>query len=456
MTSPDEKIRKIHVLSDFHCFDMGNDEDSAFNQFILLLRGRNNIYDASNLRAAIKQYKFEKLHVDDNYKELNKSRRENAAVVVEEEYHQAMFNSYCLYANGYRVFPIMTAAELVWINEKKDILAYINEQKSKTLLVRDYDLQFIDEKNPSVKKKREDCNKKNSTTYNTVDLIRGAKRNQEPGRETNQEQERKAKFKLINTKENPFWNGFEGCDKFFISKGDDDVEVDLKSNKLMAVTKEKLILQGIKKPIEGIYASVQQFDFVKRRYVSSRDEDSFVTRRIEGDHSCPLDIYGIARAMVHRAENYYYRKNYRLAAVVAGEALLVLNGFHRSLMCRAYYIQAVSENAIAMSLLGGEEERLQEDIKIRLGNKLQEEVARLIKSPDRKNLLYNIYNDCMLFCKEREYFNAADEVLNIMVQVKEGVDLIKWFKDIKKRIEKLLEKKKKDNKLTERKVDKLS
>ena len=133
--------------------------------------------------------------------------------------------------------------------------------------------------------------------------------------------------------------------------------------------------------------------------------------------------------MVHRAQWYYEKGRYRLAALVAGEALEVLNGFHKSLMNKAYYIQAVSENAMAMSLLGGDEGVLRKDVSFRLNKKVKDDVNRMISNDEeyKYNLLYNIFNDCMLFCQQKEYFDAADEALSIMVNEKDGITCCKLF-----------------------------
>lgn len=410
------------VMSDFHCFDLGifeKDLDFIEKQFIFLLKGRNNMFDASNLRYALKKKKLDDLHVNQNYQRLEESRSEYAAVVVEEEYHQNVFNGYCLYANGFRVFTIMTASELRWINEKGP---WINEKEPqehltaiKPLLVRDYDLQFPDE----------DKVPKTDENKNEIDFIRKASFDKKLSR-----------FTVLPKEENPYWKAFDDDNTYFISKGDSNIEVKLKNKSVAMGTSrknKKLKLRGVKKPLEGIHAKIQLIPKVKARYKASRDKEPFKTNRKEGNHSCPLAIYPIARSMVNRAEAYCYNGRHRLAALVAGEALELLNGFHKSLMNRAYYIQAVSENAMAMSLLGGNEKLLKEDVNIRLRKKVKADVKRMIIDvKDRYNLFYNIFNDCMLFCQEKEYFKAADEALSIMVQEKEGLDLFGWFYMISK------------------------
>ena len=199
-----------------------------------------------------------------------------------------------------------------------------------------------------------------------------------------------------------------------------------------------LLLYGIQKPIEGIYVSMQDFKPVRNRYKKTvygilRKKKNFyrmsIKREEVGGHGCPLDIYGIVRSMVNRAELYYRFGRPRLAALVTGEAIEILNGFHMSLMKQAYYIKAVSENAMAMSLLGGDEGILSDDLLFRM-RKVREEVNRLVQdNEDRENLLMNIYNDCRLFCREKEYLDAADDALSYMMRDKEGWDLFSRIRD---------------------------
>lgn len=412
--------QRFSVLANWHQFDLGNgnfEEKNVKEQFIRLLKGRNNMYDASNLRCAIKAYKFSKLHVKNNFSKLADSRRDNVSVAVDEEHHQVLFNGYCLYANGFRVFPIMTASELRWYN--------MNTGSRSTVLVRDLDLQFLDE--------HETESELNRGNKNEVDFIRAAKKTNDKKRWE------KLLLKDDTDKSNVYWKKFivsttgsessiESFKGYFVSKGEEGVvfskELD-NSNDGMKITQNGLlVLKGIKKPIEGIYYSIQKLKEVQERYIATIQEDKIdLVRKGEDGHSCPLDVYGIARSMVKRAELYYKNDRPRLAALVAGEAIEVLNGFHLSLMKQAYYLQAVSENAIAMSLLGGEESVLCDDLIMRMG-KVKQDVERIvIDKEDRLNLLMNIYNDCRLFCREKEYLEAADYVLSFMMHEKEGIRL---------------------------------
>ena len=451
------KNEAISVLTDFHQFSFGElHNEEIEKQLICLLKGRNNMFDGSNLRCAIRTYKLvNKLKVRDNFFKLTKSRRDHLAIVVEEEYQQSIFNGYCLYTNGFRAIPIMTATELKWINKKENeefIKVGNDKNDPKTIVVRDYDLQFIDERKCLTEDKPKVKTKGGNEVeeINEIDLVRGAKYCAEIKKEeTNAWTKGKSKdvrkyeedFALVPIKHNPYWKAFQHTPTFFVSKGGGNlitrkcVKMKKRPMHLSHKTK-KLVLYGIQKPIEGIYVSMQKFKPVRKRYKKTvygflrKKENGVNIYRIDikrqevGGHGCPLDIYGIVRSMVNRAELYYRFGRPRLAALVAGEALEILNGFHMSLMKQAYYIKAVSENAMAMSLLGGDEALLCEDLIFRM-KKVRKEVNRLVQDiDDRENLLMNIYNDCRLFCREKEYLVAADDALSYMMRDREGWNLI--------------------------------
>ena len=469
------ETKKIQVLTDFHQFNISKKEDIE-TQFIRLLKGRNNMFDGSNLRCAIRTYKLvKKIKVQDNFAKITESRRDHLAIDIEEEYQQSMFNGYCLYANGYRVIPIMTVTELKWFNNNivaantasKDAqkaassgdeaaadeaapadqkAADDSKKDPKTIVVRDYDLQFIDEdkcrtndNNIPIK------NNGKSVSFSEIDLIRGAKDcSEKKDKNGNRMYDWDFVLTVGGDIANPYWSNLLSFPTFFVSKGGKKLRVRwwcVKKNPAMnlSVRKKKLLLYGIQKPIEGIYVSMQEFKHVKKRYkdtvygIIRKKRNKYgieIRRRGEDGHSCPLDIYGIARSMVNRAELYYRFGRPRLAALMANEALEILNGFHMSLMKQAYYIKAVSENAMAMSLLGGDEALLCEDLIFRM-KKVRKEVNRLVQdNEDRENLLMNIYNDCRLFCREKEYLKAADDALSYMMRDTEGWNLFAKIRNL--------------------------
>ncbi len=107
--------------------------------FNMLIRGKSNLFDASNLRNTVKQDFFDQINVKSNYHKTQCSRLNKLSLVVEEEIPQAYFNAYAMYVSGYRVWPVCSCLEL------KKIPDWLNENKvNAKITVRDFDLQFED------------------------------------------------------------------------------------------------------------------------------------------------------------------------------------------------------------------------------------------------------------------------------------------------------------------------
>ena len=169
----------------------------------------------------------------------------------------------------------------------------------------------------------------------------------------------------------------------------------------------KQYLLGMQKPVTGIYYSFRGYEAIKERYNTDVDwneikENSegyyLITSRREHQHGMPLDIYDLAKTMIDRAGTYQRDSDYVLSSILASEAIEVLNGFHESLMLNAYKIYAVSENAMVMSIMGGDEEGLSLDTSFRI-TKITAEVRRLMKreSGDRRKVKYNVLNQIFSF-----------------------------------------------------------
>ena len=209
-----EECANRSIVSNLHTFDFSDlsvvvvakGNSVKINPFIKACYYCDNLFDASNLRYAIKVRKYSDLKVaEHNYKNKQKQRQNNLALCVEEERSQSLFNSYALYASGYRMLPIITAHGLLWAN---------NELNNKVaLIVRDYDLQFPDE-----------------TEDGDIHKIRGWKKNLSDGR-----------WQIQYNEENKYWKGFrtsstlinktaelDGSPEiYYITKGDDGVKLNL-------------------------------------------------------------------------------------------------------------------------------------------------------------------------------------------------------------------------------------
>lgn len=417
--------------------------------FYRIICGRDNTFDATNLRYAIKYWKYIVLRVNQNrnFSRIQDSRSVSLAICVEEETNQNMFVSYALYKNGYRVFPITSAAELKAIN--KDILSIEKHSVKNVIILRDYDLQFEDE-------------------GKIVDLVRGYKHCSQADiddyyksiGDTNRETSYYPRGWTellsedpIDENENYFWNNLKDYKTYYITKGPHFSKViPPLSDKQSRISDDrtKLYITGFQKPVSGLYLPFHKIRAIEERFTATRQTGEFATARNKHDHSTPLDIYDMINRMLKRAEHYYEDGRYRLAALLSGEAIELMNGFHQRLMVKANYINARAENAIAMDIVGGDEEALAADALFRIGM-IQDDINRIYltdegneekdiednrgkRTPSHDtrsiNVLNRIYNDCRKFCKEHEHFLSEDRFLSAIGHLNEGRSIPALLKDI--------------------------
>lgn len=462
----DIKDEDACVWAEYHQYNIqGNIKDN--NPFDTILRGRTNLFDGSNLRYAIKKYEYGKLNVERyNFSLVQKSRAKNLAVCVEEESTQNKFNSYVLYTNGYRVLPVLSSKELKYFNQKSDII-------KPSLIIRDYDLQF-----PDVDDMESD---EDTCTFHTIDYIRGAKYYKEDHKWKVPSKNLYWDGLISKVRENLFFVSKGGGDSIHFYASADVYEK--KRNRILREKKNqqtqqepepepvvapvppvpptpavpetqqpsvfidgvnRQILRGITKPVSGIYISFRQFETIKGRYDSFRivskshfrkhhkceahnhEQEWFInTDRVNHKHGVPLDIYETVSNMLVRAWRYYNSGKYIQSAILSSEIIEVLNGFHESLTLQAYHVLAISENALAMNTIGGNEEDLAMDANFRI-SKIATEVERLMdrEGEDRRKYKYNILNqifsDCRVFCKEKEHFKAESRFISAMAHVNDG------------------------------------
>ena len=458
-TSYEEFPIDVSLVSDYHIFNrksesmvfyQGNLESNPFEAIFLK---RSNLFDGSNLRFSLKNEEYRHLKAGKaNFNRVQKARAQSLVVVIEEEEAQNRFNSYAAFANGFRALPILSAVELKWFNEcyaggKKKGAIIKGDIK---LVIRDYDLQFFDayERNPSLKPK--DCTDKE----NLVDYIRGAKDL------NNKSDQKKGDWVVFETKPcNHFWKNLDTIPRVFVSKGVFHMDIltrkhvygfyrhDKDENNAnlgkFENRKEWQVVRGIKKPVSGIYSSFQRIHLIKTQYLNhvlwkkfwtkkKRNENSYniETRRTEHDHGVPLSIYVLSKSMIDRAKWYYRHGKYVIAAIVSWDAIEVLNGFHQSLIIKAYHIHAVSENAICMNILGGNENWLRDDTLKRIV-KIRTDVSRLLAAEEEKsshslqiNVLNQIFSDCRNFCKAKEHFLSEEAFISAMGHTNDGIRFI--------------------------------
>ena len=503
-----EDVSRIYIA--YHQFRNSDPEP-----FRSILNGEYNLFDGTNLRHAIKRYLYRDLKCSRyNFSVVQNSRRDHLAICVEEEIDQNRFNSYAVYANGYRVLPVITSHELQSLNEaaREGII-------DPEICVRDYDLQFSDVVNQkkgnfilrevtdrNVINKLEEDNSdveegkigkiiyqkecgiwKEVIPINEIDRIRGAKFDEKKG----------LWYALKGEEVLDYWAHFlsrtvNGVPKktriCFVSKGVDNLEFhpepDNEEENWFKDGVKTQLLQGIYKPIAGIYEqlwNISQFRTVSKHILDQEtmearkayakaerarerkgesktaDDDCkdqvyrIITKRKDHDHGVPLDVYELVKGMVMRAESMYQKGKFVRAAVIATEAMEVMNGFHEDLMLRAYHIKAISENALSMSVLGGEENRLKKDTIIR-ATVIKNTVCRILYDREinmervhlADNVLSQIYSDCRIVCKEKEHFKSEDVFIREMALLNDGLTfgdlgyIIKdFFKKMKRKINKI-------------------
>ncbi len=421
--------------------------------FLAIRRNRSNLYDGSNLRYAIMRYMYDSLKVERyNFSIIQDSRKANLALVVEEELEQNHFNSFCLYVNGFRVIPILSSKELKYFNDLCDNSKTGEEDvRSVQLIVRDFDLQFddVDDRSSnkiSIKKSNIEEIEERIDIYE-VDKIRRAKRGKNNYWYILEQKDNKTCQKditlnwLADGKDfiNEYWSNLRHIKTYYISKGPSNIQI-LKDGFFMEDKDSNQIIPGLHKPVCGIYESFRSLKNIRQtsddalKYGKQEDDNTknqkylINTDRENHEHGVPLDIYDLVKSMVSRAKLYQKKHRYSLSAILALDAIEAMNGFHEQLMIQAYHVAATCENALAMSILGGNDKILKADATFRI-NKIKKDVDRLLSRDNnkdsrtdlKKNVLNQIFSDCRLFCKEKEHFEAEEAFISAMARLNDGV-----------------------------------
>lgn len=461
------------IIKEYHQYSVFKHGRRETHPFTAIVRDRTNLFDGSNLRYEIIRFLYNRLHVEKyNFSLSQDSRKDNLAICVEEEHSQNRFNSYALYANGYRVIPVCTSEGLWEINN-----SYSKWEPK--LIVRDYDLQFADTPDDKIFIKIKDEGDSSEYQVNVIDCIRGLKfwdanapQNDSYKIPSNYKNRIHSLYK--DTKQfKPdylYWSNLQDAPKietFFVTKGAGHLRIRPHGRDKGFIPfdkKRRAKIAGITKPVSGIYKPFQSNRAIKKRYASFKldgwihfkirefnkdihrfllrtetdkklktQEWSIVTSREGHDHGVPLDIYNLAKNMIERSETYYNNGKFIRAAILSSEAIEVLNGFHEALLLRAYHILSISENAVAMNTIGSNEDALVADANFRIA-KIEHEVSRMIHRKnkvvdiERRYLTYNIlnqiYSDCRTFCRKKEHFDAENCFISAMGYVADGYSLI--------------------------------
>lgn len=470
-STADESSKQTIIVPSIHSFDLFN-KDS----FDLLIRGKSNLFDASNLRNYLKQDFYNTLNVKSNNFKAQESRLKNFALAVEEEISLAYFNGYALYANGYRSMPITSYIEL------DSFKKYIGPNiYGKNIIVRDYDLQFEDNEIDAdlifklrglkkqyrkikeenkwkgrlysfFRRQLKNLNKEYSSlleSYESINVNNGEKNLKEFYKKKLEFHKKNypffkiffglPKIDIYWELKNDFWNC---CDEnyttFFITRFDDKKTIEKPyidnkyfknkvNNSGIAIDRKAAVLRGISKPISGIY-SLHEISEIENTYNAAKDEYDISTERESKDsHSVSPFIYHIAENMIKRAQKYYDEQMFLLSALLAKEANEILNGFHFTLTLEATYLQTVAETNLETEILGTEEDKIALNTSKRLTD-VKIQVERLCKSNNKakKNVLTQIYNDVRHICRQKEQFKAAEIALAELINTRFGNSLIFW------------------------------
>lgn len=400
----------------FHYFN-GNREQLAE------LLDRENLFDASNLRFAVKQYIFNEKKVKSNNAHILDSRAKHIAYVVDEESVQCRQLSYCLYANGMRAFPVST----------KTLLTYASKQwkgQHDKIILRDFDLQFKDEDQGG--------NITREHGYCETDFIRGYKYNSTTKRWENLISETYCSFDdcAISCDYNPYWHKEDLKYTYCISQGYSGLVI-VNSNRCdgwnISDDKKSLKVPGVKKPVSGIYKELTEYiSPIKKCFLHKFQDTDIDLKRINREHSTPLGLYDIALNIFRRAECYLNEQKFVKAAVLSQEAIEILNGYHTSLFLQAYHVHALAENAIAMNMLGCDETSMAEDCKIRI-DIVRQNISRMLRHTtfESKNILNQIYADCRQYCHEKEHFQSEEVFIDAMAKLNDGTPLLNLYKKTK-------------------------
>ena len=238
------------LFKEYHRFDAKEN-----NPFIVFDRARNNLFDGSNLRYVAKRFLYGDLKVGKhNFGVIQSSRARNLALCVEEEDVQNRFNCYSLYSNGFRALPVLSSRELLYFNEKHDIL------KPK-IITRDYDLQFDDIEHLSNYNEVDWARgyKYFEKQYNEVDWVRGYKYFEEQHKWIILDNENENQWEMRN----PYWSNLNKYPVVFVTKGPDSMSVQFDNQEEPLIVKldktvDTLCVRGTHKPVPGIYTSFQK------------------------------------------------------------------------------------------------------------------------------------------------------------------------------------------------------
>lgn len=355
-----------------HCINFN--ERSKVLPYHQIIKGKDNIFDASNLRWAVIETLYKnKKQTGRNYEKSRSVKTEHYACSVHSERESSLILGYALYANGYRVSPISSKFE-----------AERTKSMSPELIIRDCNLFFKDE-----------------------DRCHGPVSDFDIKNKASISKDKKIEF-------DAHWG--EETKYYFLSCGKPDSPLYI--NKIQKLSSTK-IPGTDQSTIDGIYSQLMKIGEMPK----SIDDSNPILHRDESEISHAIDTYEIVRAMVDRAFEYYNNQSYVLSAVVARTAIEINNCYFTFLWEKAFYILSLSENAISVDNRLGKDSLIADDAEERI-KRIKKEAKRIV-GDNATNLINQILSDCRLFCKNKERFLAEDVFISEMAHINEGFSLKK-------------------------------
>lgn len=475
LEQPRESSDCQKILYGFHIFDKNIE-----HPFYFAVLDYDNLFDGTNLRWAVRTVYYEKLNAKaNNFSKIQLHRSDNLAYVIDDEQRQSRFNSIALYSCGYRVIPVHTAKMLLTLN-RGILKTSLYEPK---LIIRDFDLQFPDaeaKRDYEVEENKEQENEKSIiyfyynvpewnndwkiTLHNKLEIpnIDGYDKMIDYIRNYRYYEDGNPHWKMAPYNNLIFWKDSHTNQpilQYVITNGHDHLKFSHKHTytPIQLIKKDEDIeVSGLQKPISGLYHPfftgfldekgnriVEQSFNMTRYGLKDLKEYEIDKRRLNHNHGVPVNIYGTVDEMLHRANDYYEKAHYVKSAVLAQETIELLNGFHWQMMIQAYQIKAKAENAIAMDMVGADEEKLVLDALLRI-EMVKQDINRMVfplfKDKNLKDqikrrkkehqLLEYIYSDCRKACHDNEYFDVEAVYISAMAHLDEydfGIKDIKRY-----------------------------
>lgn len=414
---------KDDIFFHLHSFNLfSEDKNDLVNEFNIALKGKNNLFDASFLRTALRTKKLEKIGFSNNFNNLC-NKRKALAYAVDEEKTQNYLISYALFKYGYRVLPISSYCEIdkVHKNQKTN-----NKPKNLSLIIRDWDIQF------------EDYPQSSDPKTDFVNHMRGIFK------------------KEIWESDKDVWGVFDEIPIFIFSRlsnnnsNEDEpnlVEPNKNTDKLWHKelldslsknennVKKKPDLFGISKPLDGL-SEIEKILilFNDKNFINQPfDIDTICRKRDKskdkGSHSVPPDIYHIGEKLLFRAQKYYDDKKFLYSAILAQEAMEILNGLHNDLHLDAIYLKHLSEVSLETEYLGLENFKKCAQKRFK---EIKSEVLRIGSNTKAiNNFLSQIFNDIRHIYKEKEQFDAAEEALKEFISVNHSLNVFSTLRQFR-------------------------